>query len=618
MNRLARPRREASDRAWRLALRQLSRGRWLRWSIVGFGVAFGVGLAAIQLLPAAELTRESQRVGGLDYTFAMTHSYWPWRLLTLLTPDLFGNPAYGNFWGYDNYWENAAYIGVLPLGLVLVAIRQWWRWGRMKDEGGGMKDEARSVQHVEHYGPRSEAERGFTPFFLVVALVSVILAFGWFTQIYPFLFRTIPGFSLFQGPARWLSAFTIALCVLAAIGAESMLHGRGELRRSVKWIVVGSALIVAGVVSRATLAGLAATLSQKGMFPHETFPDATLRLGMLVAIGGLLLGLRPSSDDRRFRWWASAFAAVVAIDLLTAHAALNPAIDPAVYRLPTQSAHAAQAEGDGRMFMFDADDDSVRKQFGIRLPFSDFGPADVDRWMQFRETLIANTSMIDGYPSASNFDPLLIGHYLELRDAVNDLPMDAALRLLRLMHVGYVSSPRSLPLPIVARTPAATLYRIENTPPRAWIVPSARIEENALAILLDPAFDPLSEVVISPSGPGVVSIPNASRLTLHDLRFTISSLHDTPNTVTIRAASQADGYLILADTWYPGWRARVDGQPVAVLRANVAFRAVAFPAGEHTIEFRYEPDSVRLGAWISGVSAVVLAAGLVFTARPRR
>ena len=50
----------------------------------------------------------------------MTHSFWPLRLLTLLSPDFFGNPAQNNFWGYDNYWENAAYIGLIPLLLARV------------------------------------------------------------------------------------------------------------------------------------------------------------------------------------------------------------------------------------------------------------------------------------------------------------------------------------------------------------------------------------------------------------------------------------------------------------------------------------------------------------------
>lgn len=533
--------------------------------LIAAGVALGIALAAIQLVPAVELARESQRAGGLDYTFAMTHSYWPWRLLTLFAPDLFGNPAYGTFWGYDNYWENAAYIGLIPLALAFVA--------------------ARSKLKLP------------TPFFTLCALLSLVLAFGWFTPIYPFLFRAVPGFDLFQGPARWLCVFSLAMCTLAGIGAESLLETRGDLRRNAKWIIAGLALMGGGLAARGFLAGRAAT-----------FPDPTLRLGALLAAGALLMALRPSIADRRFRIWSIALAALIAIDLLTAHAALNPTIDPAVYRASTQAAAAIRADGDGRVFMFDADDEAVRQQFGIHLPFADFGPADADRWLQFRETLIANTSMIDGLPSASNFDSLLVGGALQLRDAINRLPLRDALRVLSLMSVRYIASPRALDLPVVYRGEYATIYRNAAALPRVWLVTSARVEADPLAAVLDPSFDPRREAILEAGAP----IDSTT-----DAQFTLHSLQDTPNTVTIRAASDQDGYLLLADTWYPGWQATIDDRPAAVLRANVAFRAVTFPAGEHVVKFFYAPVSLQIGAGLTAMSALLLAAGFAATVRRR-
>ncbi|HLF28648.1 MAG TPA: YfhO family protein [Anaerolineae bacterium] len=584
------------------------------------GVLLGVGLAAIQLLPAAELARESQRAGGLDYTFAMTHSYWPWRLLTLFAPDLFGNPAYGNFWGYDNYWENAAYIGVLPLALAALAVVEWGRRRRrMKVEWRMENEELRSANaentpqsvvsdpaplRLESYRLQSPTSNLQSPiaFFFSIAVLSLVLAFGWFTPLYPFLFRVVPGFALFQGPARWLSVFTIALCVLAGIGAQTLLDKPGNLRRSVKWIVIGVALIGAGSVSRAFLSGRAAT-----------FPDAVLRLGVLVGAGGLLFGLRPAGRDRRFAYWAIAFVGFVALDLLTAHGALNPTIEPALYRAPAPAAEALRAEGDGRVFMFDADDAAVRERFGIALPFDDFGPATLEHWLSFRASLIANTAMIDGVPAANNFDSLLVGRYVQLREALQRQPFDAALRLLDLMHVRYIASTRALDLPIVQRTPAATIYRNASALPRAWFVPAARVEPDALSAILDPSFDPRAVVILDLS-----THPVASAFTHQASRFTLHSLQDTPNTVTIRAAAQGDGYLVLADTWYPGWQATVDDQLVDILRANFAFRAVRFPAGEHVVRFRYESGLARTGMWISLTSAAVTATGLILAARRRR
>ena len=75
------------------------------------------------------------------------------------------------------------------------------------------------------------------------------------------------------------------------------------------------------------------------------------------------------------------------------------------------------------------------------------------------------------------------------------------------------------------------------------------------------------------------------------------------------------GYLVLTDTYYPGWQATVDGEPTEILPANHAFRAVELSAGDHTIIFEYAPLSFRLGAWItlgaaSLLAIVLIAAGL--------
>ncbi|MBM2851074.1 MAG: putative rane protein [Anaerolineales bacterium] len=72
-------------------------------------------LAALQLLPTAELLRQSLRADAADYEFVTTYSFSPWRLLTLFAPDLLGNPAHGQFYGYGNYWEDAVYVGILPV-----------------------------------------------------------------------------------------------------------------------------------------------------------------------------------------------------------------------------------------------------------------------------------------------------------------------------------------------------------------------------------------------------------------------------------------------------------------------------------------------------------------------
>ena len=62
---------------------------------------------------------------------------------------------------------------------------------------------------------------------------------------------------------------------------------------------------------------------------------------------------------------------------------------------------------------------------------------------------------------------------------------------------------------------------------------------------------------------------------------------------------EQDGYLVLTDAYYPGWIATVDGQPAHIERADILFRAVKVPAGQHRVEFRYQPQSFAIGAVIS-------------------
>jgi uncharacterized membrane protein YfhO len=73
----------------------------------------------------------------------------------------------------------------------------------------------------------------------------------------------------------------------------------------------------------------------------------------------------------------------------------------------------------------------------------------------------------------------------------------------------------------------------------------------------------------------------------------------TPGHISIQTDAQRPALLVVAEGYYPGWHATLDGQPVEILRANYISQGVVVPAGKHTVELKYEPDSFRNGAILS-------------------
>ncbi len=578
--------------------------------LLGLAGLLGLGLAAIQLLPTWELMQLSQRSGGPDYALAMTYSFWPWRLLTLWAPNFFGQPASGDYWGYGAYWEDDGYMGVLPLLLALAAVLGWRR----------------------ERNPR-------VAFFGGMALVALILALGQNTPVYPWLFTHVPGFGWFQAPARFLSLYTLAVAVLAGIGAEAFTPDPSRIERGERppipalptqqrtgparlgggrrWarlgLIVGPALLIAGLAGRTFLPPTRLSLG-----------DGALWLGAGLTGSALLARWRPRQANRAearywarcwaselIRWQAAALAFIVA-DLVLADFGLNPTVDASLYRQPTQTAAVLRAEG-GRTFFFQEDEYALK--FRRLFRFDSFAPPQ-GGWMAVRQAQLPNTGMIEGLMSANNFDPLLVGGYADLLAALEAAPDPTP--LLRLMGVRTVISPRDLPgYERIYQGDGFIIYRVPDPLPRAYLVTSVRRAADgaeALALITRADFNPGREAVVeglsydldSEHGDTHESLP-PSPLVGEGLGVRgVPVVYDGWNSVSLRVEAPGPALLVLSDTYYPGWQAFVDGVPVPLLRANYAFRAVALSGGAHEVVFRYAPASFAWGGRISLISLIAV------------
>ena len=183
------------------------------------------------------------------------------------------------------------------------------------------------------------------------------------------------------------------------------------------------------------------------------------------------------------------------------------------------------------------------------------------------------------------------------------------IRMARLWNVRYLVTlwptrhPDLEPLPVPSRF---NVYRVSGVLPRAFLAQDFVVvanDEEARRLLLDESHDFRHTVVLhepppagaevagqAPAGPGQVSIELAGA---HEVRLTVET--------------SGPAFLVLADTFYPGWRAEVDGRPVPVLRANVTQRAVRLEPGAREVRFTFRSRPVWWGAAVSAMSALLMA-----------
>jgi hypothetical protein len=144
------------------------------------------------------------------------------------------------------------------------------------------------------------------------------------------------------------------------------------------------------------------------------------------------------------------------------------------------------------------------------------------------------------------------------------------------------------------------LYRIDPFVPRVYIVAKSVTEDQPLRVLerlSNEQFDPFQEVILDQR-----MEPRSAR----EFRAQAQIADYGDQRVTVEASLNQSGILVLADSFYPGWRVYVDGKEAEILRANLFFRAVVLPAGEHIVEFRYEPRTFKIGLVISVTTLLCL------------
>jgi membrane protein YfhO len=583
--------------------------------LLSFAIFLAFALAALQLLPTAELLRESPRAVAADYEFVVTYSFSPWRLLTLFAPDLLGNPAHGQFYGYGNYWEDAVYVGILPVLLALGVVLQslisplrrlfTYTLTYLHTSSPSLPDSSAPLPPITRHA-------SLVTFLTLLLPVTFLLATGRNTPIFPFFYRYVPTFDLFQAPARMMIWFVFALTLLAGIGADRWFGGQPLQGRALYW----TRLSTVGAVT-VTITSLVVLLAVPPVGKLAQQLDTVARAVALTGIGlflSIILSLlKPKAlahsplhpgalAPSLPHLWELSVALFLSADLIFAGYGLNPGAPPDLYRAPTASGAAlSPAIGGHRLFQFPGDEYHVK--FDLLFSFKTFGPPALAR--AARETQLPNVALLDGLASVNDFDPLVSARYARLVGVISDTQ---AVNLLPLMDVAAVVSSAPVDREVIYRGDTTTMVRVPGDVRRVRVVYSARTVADAgtaLAAVTAPEFDPATAVVLEADDPGARANHSITQSPV------TQSLTASPNAVTIPVSLRQPGWVVLSDTYYPGWFVFVDGRPATLLHADFAFRAVAVEAGDHVVVFRYEPRSFQIGLWVSAASWLIWV-GLAF------
>ncbi len=563
-------------------------GRILRTFLVALVFAFCV--AAVQILPTLELLPHTVRAAGYDFATVTDWSMHPFEFLNVVVPHIFGNPYTldgSAYWGEPFHRGREGYLvsfflGTGTLMLVLLSI----------------------------FSVRKCLQR----ILIALAALGSGLAIGSFNPLYPWLYEHLPSILLGRYPSKYFLLTTIAFSILAALGFE-VLAARREGSPRPRRLVMAVGII--GLAAGGTLLGtwlycrfnpslLETWIRYKAgpaLAGSKDFPTLLSQLTNSFGLSGifwtlwsfpmLIFSFRGSSHLP-----GAVFLALLAAELIPANLRLAPLIEDAEVNLVSEvNTYLRKVTSNELARVVPLD--SPRYIPGGAL----WAPNRSWAWLTtfLRRSGQPLYGIMDGlqYSIFFSVDNLNTRESHELyrvaygsHGAINIFSLMSRLNSPAILTTREISFP-GLRLSSSFDTGAEKklkVYWLDNFLPRAYFVSGverASSPDNALQRFIRPDF-PFDSSVILENGsiqekPGHSAAGHARILEYRNSR------------VVCEVEAAMDGYLVLLDSRFRGWRASVDGRSAEILPANYAFRAVRVLSGKHKVEFIYHPNSFYSG-----------------------
>ena len=520
-------------------------------------VILALALSAPQLVSTFHLLKHSQRQGGLDFE---KHAKWSMELQQatelFLPRDLTGflnqpfRPEHEE--PEPKGLFRTIYMGVFPVLALLLTI------GRSR-----MPPLAR--------------------FWSWVTWLGLFLALGKFNGLYKVVYWGFPLVRILRYPEKYLFLVALGLSILGALAVDALTRRNGAwVLTPARWLAVTAGLLGLGAVSGYWL-------------PFRPLWGQLLLIGMFGALGFALVRRVISP-----RAGGSLLVGLMVLDLGLHHWTLPPMTHRSFQEMRPVLMDYLTMDSPHRVYS------GPYPKLVMRFS-SDAHPTRMVRQIVYMELLQPYTGLPHGveYPDGLGGVGLYTENFEVWSEVFEKSSMAKRRLILERSNVAYwvnwtpviPFSDRGVPLITPDR-----IIKLENPLPRAFLVGRARAGRPVFLLntYFDPAFDPRHEVILNQPPPGSPS---------PDFDGQVEALRYAPNRVTVQTRQNAPGWLVLLDSYFPGWSVTVDGEPGEILQANQFYRAVRLAAGQHTVEFRFEPEG-----WATGVRIFQVAvAGLVLT-----
>jgi len=538
----------------------------------------------------------------------------PATLAAALAPDLFGNPR--DLAAHDvpqlreagvlsrlfckpgsNAVETASTFGVLPLLLALLglAVRRPGRaLGALLLCGGALlaidTPLLAPLMHLPTFNTGDPRR-----FLLWFEAGGALLAALGLAQL------------LEHGPPRWYTSSVCALTLLMIVltGVVLSLGVPEWTSLVVPALAAKTGIPQAEIAAQASDLALDLTLLQKSAL--------RLTCWLVLGSGALLIAARRPSLG------AAVLLAGAAIDLLAFAHSSTSVLPAARYFAPPPDLAALLDDDGGRLVRFFPGPRANVRDYP--LPPSTalaFGVRDVSGYVALSPRRVEALSELVQAGTATNVGTAALSD----PDAL-DSPLLDVMAVTRVLSSVPLDRPG---LTLLQPVGDAWLYRNEGALPRAWLARELLVvadEAAARAALADAGTDPRSRVVVEAPFDGRVtrgspSDGSAPGVAPAGATGSARFVRDEPELVELAVSSPGDCVLVLSDSWMPGWSAEVDGEPAPMRPANLAFRAVAVPPGEHRVVFRYSSPSWNYGAPAASAALLFVIGCLLFARRTTR